>query len=192
MSTSKPSSGEAVHLRGLTRRAALLLGLLVAIVVYPTMVVALPWTLSLLTPRIGWTEEGPSFGNLLGLFPVVVGLLGLVWVFSVMLAQLPRLPERIELEPGERLATATARVLVSRGPFAISRNPMFLSGLVTLLGWSVFYGSVLILVLSIVAWCFSNFATVPFEERALEARFAEEYRQYKARVPRWFGIARRG
>lgn len=51
---------------------------------------------------------------------------------------------------------------------------------------------VLILVLSIVAWCFSNFITVPFEKRALEARFAEEYRQYKARVPRWLGTARRG
>ena len=168
----------------------MLLGLLVAIVVYPTLVVALPWALSLLTPRIGWTE-GPSLGNFLGLIPAGFGLVGLAWVFSVMLAQLSRLPECIKLEPGERLVSPTARVLVIHGPFAISRNPMFLSGLMAMLGWSIFYGSVLLFLLSVVGWCISNFVTVPFEERALEARFGEEYRQYKVRVPRWLGIPRR-
>jgi protein-S-isoprenylcysteine O-methyltransferase Ste14 len=32
---------------------------------------------------------------------------------------------------------------------------------------------------------------VPYEERDLEARFGEGYRQYKNTVPRWLGRVRR-
>jgi protein-S-isoprenylcysteine O-methyltransferase Ste14 len=42
-----------------------------------------------------------------------------------------------------------------------------------------------------VACAVFNFANVPLEERALEARFGEAYREYKLRVPRWFGTTRR-
>jgi len=190
MDAPEPPTGGTVHRRGLSRRTALVIGLFVVTVWYPIMVGVLPWGLSLLTPRFGWTAEGPATGNLLGLIPVAVGVVGLAWVFGVMLSQLSKLPKRIELESGENLATATARILVMHGPFAISRNPMFLSGVVTLLGWSVFYGSGLILALCIVGWCFANFVKVPQEELTLEARFADEYRHYKTRVPRWVGLPR--
>ena len=35
-----------------------------------------------------------------------------------------------------------------------------------------------------------NFRVVPREERELEARFGEAYRQYKRMVPRWLGKVR--
>jgi protein-S-isoprenylcysteine O-methyltransferase Ste14 len=165
----------------------LILGLPIVLVIYPFMVGALPWILSLLTPRFGWTEHGPSAWNFIGLLPVVAGGLGLVWVFSVMFAQLPRLPEIVELDEDERLLTATSQVLITHGPFAYSRNPMFLSALVMLLGWAIFYGSALILILTVVGWTLSNYRKVPQEERGLEARFGESYRAYQRRVPRWIG-----
>ncbi len=191
MGASGPLPEKAARPRGLSRRQALLLGLLVALVTYPALVGVLPWALSLLAPRFGWSADGPATWNLLGLVPVAVGVAGLAWVFRVLLLQLPRLPDWIELGPGEHLATATARVLVTHGPFALSRNPMFLSGLTTMLGWAIFYGSWVILALTIAGWCFSNFVKVPQEERALEARFGEEYRRYRQRVPRWLGPLRR-
>jgi protein-S-isoprenylcysteine O-methyltransferase Ste14 len=129
---------------------------------------------------------------LLGLIPVVAGTAGLIWVFAVMFARFPKLPETLELEGGERLWSAPSRVLVTHGPFAFLRNPMFLSGLTVWLGWALFFGSVVILIVAVVGWTLANFIKVPQEERGLEARFGEEYRAYKARVPRWVGVPRRG
>jgi protein-S-isoprenylcysteine O-methyltransferase Ste14 len=173
------------------RRLGFVLGLFVVSVVYPFMVGVLPWALSLLTPRPGWTASGPATWNLLGLIPVAAGIVGLIWVFGVMFAQFPKLPEIVELDEGERLLTATSRVLITHGPFAYTRNPMFLAGLTVWLGWAVFYGNGLILVVTVVLWALSNAFKVPQEERGLEARFGEAYRDYRRRVPRWIGTIRR-
>ena len=102
------------------------------------MTVAVPWALSLLAPRYGWTESGPATWNRLGLIVVMAGIAGLIWVFGVMLAQIRHFPGGFELDDGERLWLATGRVLLMRGPFAYSRNPMFLSGLIVWLGWAIF------------------------------------------------------
>ena len=192
MSTPAVPDEKPSHRIRFSRRLGFVLGLIVVSVVYPFMVIVLPWALSLLTPRLGWTESGPATWNLLGLIAVVAGIVGLVWVFSVMFAQFPKLPEVIELDEGERLLTATSRVLITHGPFAYSRNPMFLSGLTVWLGWALFYGSGLILVLTAVLWTLSNAFKVPQEERGLEARFGEAYRDYQRRIPRWLGKIRSG
>ncbi len=180
------------HRYRISRRTAFLAGLPIVLVIYPFFVGGLPWLLSLLTPRFGWTERGPAAWNLLGLIPVVAGAAGLVWVFSTMFAQIPNLPETVELDEGEGLLTATSRILITHGPFAYSRNPMFLSGLVMWFGWAIFYGSALVAILAAVLWTLADRLKVPQEERGLEGRFGDTYRDYRRRVPRWFGKIRRG
>ena len=166
------------------RWTAFLLGLLIVLVVYPLAVGVLPWAVSLLTPRHGWTESGPATWNLLGLGLVVAGAAGLIWVFSVMLAQVFQLPKTVELE-------MTSRILVTHGPFAFSRNPMFLAALTVWLGWTFFFGSLVLGMLGVVFWAAADRCKVPREERALEARFGDAYRTYRARVPRWLGLCKR-
>ncbi|MCE9618468.1 MAG: isoprenylcysteine carboxylmethyltransferase family protein [Planctomycetes bacterium] len=170
--------GRDSSLRKRTPRWAVYLMLLVVALLYPVMACVVPWLLSSLTPRFGWTENDPATGNLLGLIPIAIGVAGLIWVFSAMLAKVSDLPEFVELE-------WTSQILMTHGPFAISRNPMFVSGVTLFLGWSIFYGSLLILGVSIVLWLWTNAVKVPREERALEARFGDAFRDYKQSVPRW-------
>jgi protein-S-isoprenylcysteine O-methyltransferase Ste14 len=170
---------------------AYIVGAFIVSVVLPFLLGVVPWLLSLLTPRLGWTEHGPAAWNRVGLFPVVAGVLGLAWVLGVMLAQVPKLPPVLELEDGEGLLTATSRILITHGPFAYSRNPMFLADTCILLGWAIFYGSVVILILAVVGLTLLHYLKVPQEERGLEARFGETYRAYCRRVPRWIGTIRR-
>lgn len=169
----------------ISRGRGLILGLVVVSIIYPLMVGVLPWGLSLLTPRYGWTESRPAVWNLVGLLPVMAGIAGLVWVFSVMFTQFPKLPETVEFDKDERLWSATSRVLITNGPFARSRNPMFLAGMTVWLGWAAFYGSWVIAMMAVVLWSLSNYFKVPHEERGLEARFGEAYRDYCRKVPRW-------
>jgi protein-S-isoprenylcysteine O-methyltransferase Ste14 len=89
----------------------------------------------------------------------------------------------LELRPGQQLLTP--------GPYAVSRNPMYLFELAFWLGWALLYGSLAVL-LGFLFWvALFHFWAVPYEERDLEARFGEAYRAYKARVPRWLGVPRR-
>ena len=90
MSTPEVRDGKPPHRIRISTRAAFILGLFIVPVVYTLMVGVLPWVLSLLAPRYGWTESGPATWNRIGLIPVVAGVVGLVWVFSVMVAQFPK------------------------------------------------------------------------------------------------------
>jgi len=101
----------------------------------------------------------------------------------VGLAHAARVPERVALDWSPKL-------LVKRGPYEFSRHPMYLAELALWFGWALFYGS-----LSVLAG-FAVFAIVvsrlgPIEERALEARFGEQYRAYANDVPRWLRIRSR-
>jgi protein-S-isoprenylcysteine O-methyltransferase Ste14 len=67
---------------------------------------------------------------------------------------------------------------------------MYLAELALWLGWAVFYGSLTVFLGFWVGGLVFHFLVVPWEERALEARFGEAYIQYRNTVPRWLGLRR--
>ena len=75
--------------------------------------------------------------------------------------------------------------LVVRGPYRDVRNPIITSVLVMLAGESLLFGSGPLAgwmeVFSLICWI----GFVRVEEPQLEQRFGEDYRRYKANVPRW-------
>ena len=80
---------------------------------------------------------------------------------------------------------APPRKLVVRGPYRHVRNPMIASVVVMLGGEALRLGSWPVAGWMLVFFGLSTLFFVRAEEPGLERRFGEDYRLYKANVPRW-------
>lgn len=78
-----------------------------------------------------------------------------------------------------------ANHLMTDGTFAFTRNPLYLSLTVLLLGLVVFMGNLLGFVGPIVLVILLNMFVIPNEERNLEIIFGNKYKRYKKSVHRW-------
>ena len=156
-----------------------ILGLFAWLVVIPLVHFGIPWALSMLAPRYGWAEGRPGTFNLVGLIPLAAGAMCLFWVMVVGLAQTHKLPEGIKLDWSPKL-------LVMNGPYAFSRNPMYVAEAMLWFGCAIFFGSISVLI-GLVILCVAVNVLVRHEEPALGAEFGETYLRYKATVPRWLG-----
>ena len=75
--------------------------------------------------------------------------------------------------------------IVERGPFRVSRNPMYLQMVLICVGIAIILWNVWVLVLTLIcAWVLQKFAIAP-EETYLETKFGDAYLAYKRRVRRW-------
>lgn len=76
-------------------------------------------------------------------------------------------------------------VLVTDGPYRFSRNPLYLSLALILLGTAVYLGSLTpFLVVPAFVWVIGALFIRP-EEAKLAAAFGDDYRDYCRRVRRW-------
>lgn len=78
-----------------------------------------------------------------------------------------------------------ASSLVVHGPYRLSRNPMYLSLLLTYAGACAVYlqaGALILLPLPVFLLCR---VVIPFEEVRLKAKFGEQYQIYCCQVRRW-------
>jgi len=82
--------------------------------------------------------------------------------------------------------------LVTTGPYARSRNPIYLADLMILAGWALVCGTFigLFLLLPFREVLLRRFI-LP-EEAVLEAHLGAEFAAYRARVGRWFGAGEPG
>jgi len=77
------------------------------------------------------------------------------------------------------------KTLVVGGPYRYSRNPMYVAVLAAVLGWSVVFRSVHLLVYAgAVALAFTLFVRL-YEEPHLTREFGAAYEAYRSRVGRW-------
>lgn len=87
---------------------------------------------------------------------------------------------------------APPTVLVTRGLYRCTRNPMYVAVLLVLAGWALAFRSPLLAVYGgVVAVAFHR-RVVFAEEPALARSFGAEWEAYRRRVPRWpWSFARR-
>jgi len=116
----------------------------------------------------------PGPWNLLGIAPIAVGV-ALHATTSQLFAR----------HGTTRAALGEPSVLVVDGPFRWTRNPMYLGGVVILLGSACVLGSVTpFLVIPLFATVVQR-RFIRVEERMLTTRFGTDYVAYRARVRRW-------
>ncbi len=74
---------------------------------------------------------------------------------------------------------------ILKGPFRFTRNPLYLSLLLSMAAIAVIANSLWYFIFLIVMFLAFNFGIVACEERYLTNNFGDEYIQYKNKVRRW-------
>jgi protein-S-isoprenylcysteine O-methyltransferase Ste14 len=122
------------------------------------------WSLSFVPSGFRW------FG------PVVVLCAALLFVLSVREFRAAGTPV-----PGSRRTTT----IVCTGPYRFSRNPIYLSFVLLVLGLSVWLNNLWLVLTLVPAVGLVAAIVIPREERFLERNFGEQYSSYKSTVRRW-------
>lgn len=81
--------------------------------------------------------------------------------------------------------------LVVVGLYRYSRNPMYLTAVLMLLGWAVSFNSMVLYIYTLVAAIAFHIRVVRAEEPWLASTHGEAWEHYRSQVPRWVGILRR-
>jgi protein-S-isoprenylcysteine O-methyltransferase Ste14 len=115
----------------------------------------------------------PPF-TLLGILIIGAGLILAFWTRALFLRN------RTTLSPYESPA-----VLITTGPFRMSRNPVYLAMAAMLFGSAVLMGTLVPFVFPVLFIVIIEVLFIPDEERRLEEIFGGEYQEYQRRVRRW-------
>ena len=86
-----------------------------------------------------------------------------------------------EIDP----TSETNRALVETGPYAFSRNPMYLGLTVVSVGMVILVDCWPMLAAPFAVFATANFVHIPFEEAKMARQFGEAYDTYRRRVRRW-------
>jgi protein-S-isoprenylcysteine O-methyltransferase Ste14 len=114
---------------------------------------------------------------------VAAGAILLVWIMIFELSQKQNLPEWVPID-------WSPVFLMTGGPYALSRNPMYVGELALWLGLAILYGSPAVLA-GFAVWVVVMRRLTVREELGLEAAYGDLYLRYKSHIPRWIGLPRR-
>ena len=84
------------------------------------------------------------------------------------------------------LPTLPTTAIVAAGPYRYTRNPMYLSLCLLLVGIGLLINGVLPVLFVVPLALVLHFGVILREERYLTAKFGENYLAYQRRVRRWF------
>jgi len=148
----------------------------------PSLIVAIPtpiWAALILAALyfvgalLGW-HSGPQ-STAAGIAVIALGLAFSAW--GVMTFR----GAGTEVMP----SSPTNKTLVTHGPYAITRNPMYVGMVTITLGVALLVGAPLLFAAPVLLFLLDNFIIIPFEEAKMERQFGDAYRAYKTSVRRW-------
>ena len=81
-------------------------------------------------------------------------------------------------------------VLVTDGPYSVSRNPLYLGSFLLAVSAALFLNSLLCVAAVVIVALIYMLTTVPVEEKFLLARHGDSYEEYTRQVPRYWPSVR--
>ena len=148
--------------------------LVFTVVVPGTVAGVIPWGLLALEPS-AW-RLGATWLGWLGAAPIAFG----VWLYAWCAWGFATVGR------GTPSPHDPPRALVTDGPYARSRNPMYVAVVAVVIGLALVYGSGAVLAYALVLAASFHRRVVRFEEPVLAGDFGGEYAAYRERVPRWW------
>lgn len=147
-----------------------------------TAFIAIPGMVAFAIPvATGIVTRRPSQHEALALTLILLGTAVLVWCVR----------EFYVAGRGTLAPWARPKSLVTSGPYRFTRNPMYVSTLIILIGWSVLWDSAGLHIYTGVTLCVLVVRVCLLEEVWVERHFGSEWQRYRARTPRWLIPLRR-
>ncbi|MCL2684598.1 MAG: isoprenylcysteine carboxylmethyltransferase family protein [Synergistaceae bacterium] len=88
--------------------------------------------------------------------------------------------------PKYRTLVVDAPCLVTGGPYAWMRNPLYAGNGIMGLGWALMAGRIWTVVFAVIYFALYSLTIIPSEEKFLMERFGDEYTLYKKTTPSLF------
>lgn len=146
----------------------------IATLVMPgTVVLVLPYFVLNQTGVIDW----PKFSSTV-ILASITGLLGLAILLYCIRGF-------ANIGKGTLAPIVPPKVLVVRGPYKYTRNPMYLAVVVVLLSESLMFDSLGLLIYAVTIFLAFHLFVIVYEEPHLRALFGKSYEEYSKSVPRW-------
>jgi len=111
--------------------------------------------------------------NILGIILMIIGIIFVIIPYNLF----------VKYKTPEKFQPSTC--VVTDGIYKYSRNPMYLGGLIFLIGLVIILQNVLAFIAPIVFFLIINYMFIPYEEEKMETECGQDYLLYKKKVSRW-------
>jgi protein-S-isoprenylcysteine O-methyltransferase Ste14 len=159
------------HVKRMPRTAGVLVWTAGAVAMYAVV----PFELSRLGDRARPQGPAASAVRSAGLLTVAIGAALMTWAMATHYQAAPR---------GWALDSRLTPAYLPRGPYRLTRNPMYAGEALVWLGWALYYRRPAVWA-GLAIQCAAFTKITRWEEQRLLARFGAGYQQYLKEVPRW-------
>jgi protein-S-isoprenylcysteine O-methyltransferase Ste14 len=153
------------------------------VIVFPPVIVvatvALAFVLQWFMPLGLFARIDPTWRSIVGALALLVGAFPTITGAATLLRHGTNV-----------LPSRPATTLITSGIYRWTRNPMYTGGAPLMIGIAVIFALDWLPLLMIPSWFTLHFGVVRREEEYLERKFGDDYRRYRAQVPRYLGLAR--
>jgi len=146
------------------------------VVALPPLIYLVPFVLGILLHLLRAMPIATNFnvGLVVGWPLIVLAIVLMIWALQTF------------KKAGEdkNVSTATHSIVTS-GPFAFTRNPMYLAMVILYVGFAIIINSLWPFFFLPIVLIVMHYGVILREEKYLENKFGEKYTDYKKRVRRW-------